>query len=901
MVTIAAEALELLGASPDRWAAIAARIASWAQAGRIELRDAVVLLPFTELLPLARQACAAQPGWMPRIETTRTLTAALGPPRVPEAGQVSLDVDVDALLAAELMRSQAWGAVWARRDPRGFARAVGLVVDTAQALVRASAAWPASERPQRWAAAREQLPTASGPGSTERMLARVALEWACLAAPPASDLLFTLRPSAWIAVQAGGADPLTLAVLQSSAAPVLLIDTDAAGDAPFRAVGAPSSMTRPPAWRVCDSAEDEAQCAAAEVLEHLRCGAQPVALIAQDRLLVRRIRALLERQHVVLRDETGWTLSTTRAAAQLMALLRAARADAGTDDLLDWLKGGATWLAALEPDAVAAFEKACRRAQVARIAGVRRIALEGAAARLWRDVEELLALFSTPARRTLAAWTGTLADALGRCGALAAMAADDAGRQVLAALRLPVPHEAPAGWPAPAAAVAMSFDDFTAWVGATLEGASFVPQRDTAGEAAQVVVTPLARAMLRPFAAVVFPGADDRHLGASSVAPGLLGAAQALALGIPTAAERREAEVLAFVQLLHAPQLTLLRRRVDGTEPLAVSPLVERLALALAARGAGLREWHDPRVDRPLHPTPIRMTAPAAPGLLPSRLSASACEALRACPYRFFALRMLGLREADELDGEVEKRDYGTWLHEVLQAFHSSRSAPAAVAGELARLLELGEAVRVRHGLADADFLPFTASFASFAPRYVAWLHERDVEGAEFLRGEDELTLQLPELDGVVLSGVIDRIDSVHASGGSALQLIDYKTGTAGSLRDRVRVPFEDTQLAFYAALVRAGSPQPLTAMYLALDGSQAIEQVVHKGVEQSAGALVQGLAHDLRRLRDGAGLPALGEGSTCDFCEARGVCRRDHWATDGATDAVADAVADGDTDGGAA
>ena len=34
-------------------------------------------------------------------------------------------------------------------------------------------------------------------------------------------------------------------------------------------------------------------------------------------------RALLAEQQVAVRDETGWTLSTTRAAAVLMSLLRA--------------------------------------------------------------------------------------------------------------------------------------------------------------------------------------------------------------------------------------------------------------------------------------------------------------------------------------------------------------------------------------------------------------------------------------------------------------------------------------------------------------------------------------------------------------------------------------------------
>eukprot|EP01031_Cornospumella_fuschlensis_P006459 gene6459-8028_t len=53
-------------------------------------------------------------------------------------------------------------------------------------------------------------------------------------------------------------------------------------------------------------------------------------------------------------------------------------------------------------------------------------------------------------------------------------------------------------------------------------------------------------------------------------------------------------------------------------------------------------------------------------------LSASAYEDLRQCPYRFFAQRMLGLRAADELDAEVDKRDFGLWLHAVLQGFHAA-------------------------------------------------------------------------------------------------------------------------------------------------------------------------------------------------------------------------------------
>jgi len=52
--------------------------------------------------------------------------------------------------------------------------------------------------------------------------------------------------------------------------------------------------------------------------------------------------------------------------------------------------------------------------------------------------------------------------------------------------------------------------------------------------------------------------------------------------------------------------------------------------------------------------------------------------------------------------------------------------------------------------------------------------------------------------------------------------------------------------------------------------------------VGDSAALLIAGLGRDLARLSEGAAMPALGEGSACEFCEARGLCRRDHWAEDG-------------------
>src|SRR5690606_18279466 len=58
--------------------------------------------------------------------------------------------------------------------------------------------------------------------------------------------------------------------------------------------------------------------------------------------LIRRVRAMLDGAGVLIADETGWKLSTTRAAAVFSRTLQAANPTATSDELLDWLKSA--WL-----------------------------------------------------------------------------------------------------------------------------------------------------------------------------------------------------------------------------------------------------------------------------------------------------------------------------------------------------------------------------------------------------------------------------------------------------------------------------------------------------------------------------------------------------------------------------
>jgi ATP-dependent helicase/nuclease subunit B len=882
------------GSGEERWDAIAADCADWARQAQVAWRDAVVLVPFVELLAPARRAFARLGTWMPRIETTRTLAASLGPPSAAD-GESGFDAALDTLIATQLLGRQRWGEEWLRRDRRGFEHAARRVAMTARELARAGSSLVPTSRPAWWQAARDALDGGvGGPAGLEKQLARIAVEWAANAPEASStDRLFALRPSAWIAIQAGGADRLALALLAEGDAPALVVDTDVPLDQPFAAI-ARDLAAEPPAHAICDGFEDEAWAAAAQVLDHLGRGERPVALVALDRVLVRRVRALLERAGVRIADETGWKMSTTRAGASVMSLLQAARPIASADAYLDWLKSLPP-TATPEAGSLATLEAICRRRRVSRRDGIAADALPAGAARLHAEATATLDAIAAPSRRHLPAWLDAVHGALERWGVLAQLRDDDAGRQALAALGIDPPLAAARRASLGEGVEPLTLAEFTRWADDVLERVAYRPPIAAAADEAvgdagktlpDVIITPLARTILRPFAAVVMPGADHRSLGALPVDDSLLSRSAAEALSLPTPADRRDSELLAFVQVLRLPRVTISRRRGDAGDPVAASPFVERLRSALAAvrteDGApgDLRAWRDPRGERRLAAEPVWPTAPSVPAdALPVRLSASAFEALRACPYRFFAERVLHLSEPDELDDEVEKRDYGTWLHDVLAVFHRERIEPRAAFADEARLREIGESVRAEMGIDAAAFLPYDASFAGFVPRYVAWLHDRERLGWRWLSGESEARRAPPELEGLELYGVIDRIDRHDSRDGATLELIDYKTGSVEKLKEKVREPLEDTQLAFYAALV--GDDVPVTASYLAIDRTKGLMPVVHHRVADDARTLVAGIADEMKRLREGAGLRALGKGSACDYCQARGLCRRDHWAGD--------------------
>lgn len=823
------------------WRRVAAVSADWLATQGLPLRDAVLLLPFAQQIAPARRAFAARGGWAPLITTSHSLASALGPSRLAAPGQISGDAAIDAFTADELLAGQSWSQSLHSRDEKAYVAARARLVETAHALLRGAAQRAPASRDAFFDAARLQLEQqAGGPGDLERALGLVALAWVQADdRAPATDALFQQRPSAWLVLEVGGPDPLA-AALMAGDVPALRLQADVELDEVPR-TGTDLRLAR------CGDFETLAEQTATAVLQHLNAGRTPVALLAQDRVVVRRVRTLLLRQGVPVHDETGWTLATTPAAAALMALLRALLAQGGVDDWLAWLKSPLG--AGLDAVALRELEALCRRK------GWRDTApLDALGLPLWRQAREATAPLAGGARK-LGGWLADLGRVLRR---LAPLAGVEGGEPLLDALWISRNPWAGSAHEQVVGATGLRPDEFLAWVDATLEGAQFSPPEDAQPA---VVITPLARVLLRPFGAVVLPGVDAATLAPKAPRNGVLSDADAQVLGLPHIAAERQAQARAFAQLLRLPTVTLLRCSHAGAEPLPPSPLLERLE---AAWGQALPVWQDEREAALLAATPA-VTRAASPARLPAQLSASSIEALRNCPYQFFSRSLLGLREPDELDTELDKRDYGTWLHDVLRRFHEQRSGD-----DLADLRAAADAEAA--GLDAADFLPYRAAFERLLPRYISWLAQVEAGGQRFRAGEVEQHCQPFDgpLAALTLQGRIDRIDDTPAG---AL-LLDYKTGRAKDLKDKLKAPLEDTQLAVYALLMAADPA--LQAAYLALDEPEALVTVPHPEVSATALALRDGLQADLSAVLAGQPLPPLGEGRVCDYCEARGLCRKD-------------------------
>lgn len=641
------------------------------------------------------------------------------------------------------------------------------------------------------------------------------------------------------------------------------------------------------------SREREAEAAVAQVARWLHEGRQRIALIAQDRLTARRTRALLEQRQVLVVDESGWKLSTSRAAATLDALLEVRASQAYHRDLLDLLKSPYLFPEVAEAErkaAVFALEQAIRRASLRQglprflqLAERLRDAVppDSELPNPWPLAVDLLQRLSAAVAAlrgkptSLAGWLDRLTQALTALGLDQTLAADAAGAAALDLLsRRRAELDASGG--------SFRFAGWRDWLNREVENETF---RDTA-IASPVVITHLAAARLRPFDAALILGGDASQLRPQDAPSRFFNQSVRRELGLPTrGAARRQLRADLALLLAGVPRVAVTWQSEQQGEANLLAPELDQLAtLHRLAWGDDLRRPL-PRLaplppSAPL-PAATAFSAPQAPAeRLPTRLSVSAYAVLLACPYRFFARTVLGLGELDEVEEEVDKRQYGELVHRSLERFHEAVPRVSALTPDEA-LAQLTTAVETTFApLIAGDYLVlgWQSRWLAKLPAYLDWQRQREAEGWFWHSAETVLNRRFP-LEGPLagqtleLIGRADRVDYHPADDHFAL--LDYKTRSRKALQDGLA---DDVQLAAYGLMSSSERPAG-EAAYVAVD-EIPIATVAIDDLPAAAAQEERRLLTLWQQLATGSPLPANGsddaKGGACRFCEMRGMCRKD-------------------------
>lgn len=636
--------------------------------------------------------------------------------------------------------------------------------------------------------------------------------------------------------------------------------------------------------------EDAAWQGAGAIQGFLQEGCQHIALIAQDRLVARRIRALLARfgDGLSVHDETGWKLSTTRAAASVMSWIDIVRQANGPTsiELMDFLKNPyinwSTWGISAEQasDYLSYLEKRLIEADV-------RASWSGVLLALQSENEETDAMSHVikllkkiahkwqHSQQTCTEWLEFLQRDLKELGMIDALSKDVAGQQLLQALlpmKLLKEHS-------------LKQSEWLSLLSSILEDASYIESNPRAK--ASVTILPLSATRLRRFDAWVMVGCDDGQLPSISDSPMFLSGELKKILNCKTQVMEFEQQAMDLSQLMmsHPRWRMVWQSNGSAGEPRQPSPWLQRLYINHANL---LKQSIE---IRPTAYSPVVVTQPAPPlpadFIKPASISPSAYRALRECPYRYYVTRLLGLREQNTLDAEVDLSLVGQTLHAALRDFYHGLKTQAIQSDnpyEKTKLLKQRlYAISNKHfkPLLDVDgrWLAAWIEWETLIPDWINWHMTREEAGWSFHDGEKPVGFDLmTNVGSIRISGFVDRLD-IHPEHG--VEVIDYKYSSKTSINKKKNNIEDDPQLVIYAKAVDGDdivNRQPVCgASWVSIKEANTAIQV--EDLSEHMKDLPSQMISDIEALWSGSPVVASAPDSICQYCQARGICRKGMWS----------------------
>lgn len=621
----------------------------------------------------------------------------------------------------------------------------------------------------------------------------------------------------------------------------------------------------------------------------------PIGIVSSDRLLTRRIRAVLEDAGITADDLGGWALSTTSAATIIEILLDAIETNFRHEHLFDLLTN--PFLADNYQDKSYLEQVNQLRHQVVNNRSVTHGGIgpyitfiessdsdfpNSELANVLRNVQsacKTLLSFSYQNETELPQFANQLQQLLKQTNISSRLKDDEAGQILLSTLEASlqsIKHNK----------LKLNWKECRQWLQDLLEHSYFAPNQVDQ----RVILCGFDHTDFMQFSAVIVAGVEQSRLHSNAGSRTFFNEKVRKELGLQTASETEAIKFVRFRQLLEQNDNILLCAETECRgEAQEISPWVK--LLELFSQQAFEQSLHNSMLDyllsqqqqydkssTELAATACRRPSPATPeDLLPATVSATQYQALIDCPYQYFAKYILDITPEESAD-EMDAAEFGRLVHQCLLEFHFDQAGNAkyddtelnADAHDtlVDKLTKISTEVFIRTAYPDAIKQGWLQRWLTNIPSYIDWTIFRS---EEWQPQQGEVVFNTALTETVTLQGQIDRLDS-NTKG---LALIDYKTGALPSKKSVLQG--ETVQLPFYALL----ADKVVQAEYLELGKAESVAAKVslhEQDLQELSRHHYQRLTQIINELSNNTLLPALGNGRVCKLCDYQGFCRKAHW-----------------------
>ena len=587
-----------------------------------------------------------------------------------------------------------------------------------------------------------------------------------------------------------------------------------------------------------------------------RAEGKTVGIVVYDRVLARRLRALAESKHILIEDEGGWRMNTLSFGGALR----------------QW----ATAVSSFSPSEVGSllsppyWADESQARNKAESAWQKRLSYGGVLPHGWdkfksNDDEFIFAERMTESRRRrpkkacLREWTEWLLTESE--SALSAWRDDEVAARARASLAMAADGN-----------TTFSPAEFNAWLDMMMRNQTG-GERDIKSEVCFVPPT-----TSRRFDALLLLGARHGDLPSSPVPPGsFLREREREYVGLPNRRQHVERQFAQFWKLIttHESIAAVWQNDKEG-QPVACSPFWTVLTESLTKSGIFVDDIPMPPAESPadkLSPPPQPAPIPTI-SKSPKKIHITAIGQLMKCPYDFFASNILKVGE-DDGDEILTPAQRGRMVHRAMEKFATlvspEETSPEVIAKGLHVAFKTLHTARGESRMYLSYWRAQIESLAEFESR-------RRKDGWRIKETEYGVNEKI-EIDGgadVELSGRIDRIDVK----GGEWSVIDYKSGSAPSNK-RMREG-EAPQLPLYAALL--GQPDAHWEIHLPTKPEDSTNTFQNRKMDDQArtkraNEIAKHARELIKQIFSGAA-PLTANGSECELCSSRRLCRREHWAS---------------------